>query len=67
MHNCLPLFATAKGGIANVTAGDDLADGIPFLILDNGAAAIIERGPYLLQELNDIVQTTEFLFDLAEE
>ena len=53
--------------INHVDKAPDLADGIPFLILDNGEAAIIERGPYLLQELNDIVETTEFLFDLAEE
>ena len=53
--------------INHVDKAPDLADGIPFLILDNGEAAIIERGSYLLQELNDIVQTTEFLFDLAEE
>lgn len=45
----------------------DLADGIPFLMLGDGEAVIIEKGPLLLQELNDIVQTTEFLFDLAEE
>lgn len=43
-----------------------LADGIPFLIFAEGEVAIVEKGPLLLQELNDIVQTTEFLFDLSE-
>lgn len=44
----------------------DLEDGIPFLIETNNSAAVVERGAYLLQEINDIVLTTELLFDLSE-
>ena len=53
--------------INHMDKSPDLADGIPFLIFDNGEAAVIEKGPMLLQELNDIVLTTEYLFDLSEQ
>ena len=53
--------------ISHLDKAPDLADGIPFLIFDNGEPAIIERGPVLLQELNDIVLTTEYLFDLLRQ
>lgn len=44
----------------------DLAEGIPYVMIADGNPVIIEKGPHLLQDLNDIVEATELLFNLSE-
>ena len=44
----------------------DLADGIPYVMITDGGAAIVEKGVLLLQDLIDIIEVTELLFGLAE-
>lgn len=44
----------------------DLAEGIPYVMIADGNPVIIEKGPHLLQDLNDIIEVTELLFNLSE-
>ena len=44
----------------------DLAEGIPYVMIADGTPVIIEKGPHLLQDLNDIIEVTELLFNLSE-
>lgn len=49
-----------------VDKAPDLAGGIPYVLITNDVAAVVEKGQFLLRELIDIIEVTEKLFDLAQ-
>ena len=59
-------FATEPVQLDCSGKSPDIDDGIPYVLITDGVPAVINKGPILLQDLSDIIEVTEILFDCSE-